>query len=197
MENNGNLYKLLSKGDETSFSRFFSKYKEKVYGFLLLFVKVPETAEEITIDVFLRIWQKRASLPEVIDMDAFLFTICKRKALDFLRKTSREKKVQQQIHESFERHQKNTAAASDAHAVLESRELAEMLFRSLSPQRKNILILSRIEGLSHKEISQRLNISQSTVKNTIVQAMKALEPLKDKLRIESCWLVFLLLFQKL
>jgi len=192
MKKNNHLYERLSKGDEVAFSHFFSMYREKVYHFVLLVVKAPEIAEEATIDVFLKLWQKRSALPGVNDMDAFLFIVAKRKALDFLEKASKDKKIQKMISESWSEY---SAASPNPHASMEHKELAEKVLSSLSPQRKAILMLSRVDGLSHKEISKQLNISQNTVKNTISQAIKSLESLKKKLWIETkrvgqqyCWL---------
>lgn len=49
----------ISRGDEIALGRFFDLYKAKVYGYLLSFVKLQEVAEELTLDVFLKIWQKK------------------------------------------------------------------------------------------------------------------------------------------
>lgn len=192
MKGQQNLLILLANGNEEAFNKFFYLKKDKIYHLLLASVKLPEIAEELTIDVFLKIWQKREALPEVENIDAFLFTICKRKALDFFKSAARDKKLQALINDQILREAQQPAIESNSLLSLESKELVEMLFKKLSPQRKAILMLSRVEGLSHKEISEELNISQNTVKNTITQTLKLLEPLKRKLWLETCWIVFIL-----
>ncbi|HMR81617.1 MAG TPA: RNA polymerase sigma-70 factor [Niabella sp.] len=188
MEKDSHLYELLSKGDEAAFNHFFSMYREKVHHFVLLIVKAPEIAEEVTIDIFLKLWQKRSELPGINDMDAFLFIVAKRKAIDFLKKASKDKKIKKRISENWPEAAEETP---DSYAFVEYKELLEIVLNTLPPQRKSILMLSRIDGLSHKEISSQLNISQNTVKNTISQTMKSLEPLKNKLWVETCWFAFL------
>ncbi|MGJ7029604.1 RNA polymerase sigma factor [Niabella hirudinis] len=183
---NQQLYERVANGDEAAFRDFFSIYRERVYRFAFLVIKSHEVAEEITIDVFLKIWQKRAELRDINDMDDFLFIISKRKGLDYLKKMARDKKIQEILErELLEERGMNSGLS----ASLEQREIIEKLLSGLSPQRKNILMMSRVDGLSHKEISDQLNISQHTVKNTISQTIKILEPLRKKLWLDACWFV--------
>jgi len=188
MEKDSHLYQRLSKGDEAAFSQFFSMYRERVHYFVSLVVKIPEIAEEVTIDIFLKLWEKRLELPGINDMDAFLFIIAKRKAIDFLKKASKDKKIKKIISENWP---VPMDVGPNSYTSVEYKELMETVLNTLPPQRRSILILSRVDGLSHKEISSQLNISQNTVKNTISQAVKSLEPLKNKLWTETCWFVSL------
>ncbi|WP_300596144.1 sigma-70 family RNA polymerase sigma factor [Niabella sp.] len=190
MMNDDTLLYEISLGNETAFSRFFNLHRDKVYGYLLSFVKLHEIAEELTLDVFFKIWQKKETLQVVHEPQAYLFTISKNKALDFLKTASRHAQVQQWIAEQIRTVQQGIATANAAQQ-LEHKELLTLVLNELSPQRRVILTLSRVEGLTHDEIARRLNISRSTVKNTISHTLKTLEQLRRTLGVETCWLLFL------
>ncbi|AHF16128.1 RNA polymerase [Niabella soli DSM 19437] len=182
----------ISRGDEIALGRFFDLYKAKVYGYLLSFVKLQEVAEELTLDVFLKIWQKKELLAEVKEPAAFLFVISKHKALDFLKAAARNARLQQLITDHITNASQSEQAQTSIAKHLEQKELITQLLNELSPQRKEILILSRLEGLSHVEIAQKLKISRNTVKNTITQTLRHLERVFNGNSIETCWIVFIL-----
>ncbi|MBO9619686.1 MAG: sigma-70 family RNA polymerase sigma factor [Niabella sp.] len=199
MINDTGLLLAISTGDETAFSRFFDLYKTKVYGYLLSFVKLQEVAEELTLDVFLKVWQKKEILAEVKEPAAFLFVVSKRKALDFLKMAARDQRLQQLIADHIAAATQSEQEQVSITNQLEQKELVEQLLKELSPQRKEILTLSRLEGLSHVEIAQKLHISRNTVKNTITQSLKHLERVFDGNSMETCWIIFVLggLFYKI
>lgn len=177
---------LIAAGNESAFRRFFDAYHNKVYGYIKTIVKTNEVAEEIMLDVFLKVWIKRAALPQVQNMDGFLFIICKRKALDFLKAAAKDKVLQQKI--AVEIAAVQTIDANNVTAAWENKDWLANTLKELSPQRKIIFTLSHIEGYSYDEIAQALSISRNTVKNTITQGLKSLR--KASRQVESCLTLF-------
>jgi DNA-directed RNA polymerase specialized sigma24 family protein len=62
---------------EKSFRYLFDRFKSQLYGFVLGVVQQPPVAEKITIDIFLGLWLCRDTLPEMSDLDEYIFmTAC-------------------------------------------------------------------------------------------------------------------------
>ena len=76
----------LLQGDELAFEKIYRLYSPRLYGKLLKLLKsVPQT-EEILQDVFLKVWEYRASIDPEKSFRAFLFKIAENKVYDFFRK---------------------------------------------------------------------------------------------------------------
>jgi RNA polymerase sigma-70 factor (ECF subfamily) len=181
----------ISLGDEKSFKRFFDLYKDKIYVYLLSIVKINEIAEELTSDVFLKIWLKRSELKNIENIDGYLFIIAKNKALDFLRAASRNKKLQEWIEESFSDNEAQNCR-DNVTVLLERQESVKKILEGLTVQRREIITLSHIEGYTYEEISNHLQISKNTVRNTIVQTIKVLQKWNGRPEIDAYWLIIIL-----
>lgn len=161
----------LLNGEERMFDEFYDAYKHKVYHFMLLYVKIPETAEELTIDVFVKLWHNRANLEIIENVDAFLFITCKRKALDFLRTAQKSKNIQSRIAEEIFQ----PAPSQDLHEKFETEDILHLALQQLPERRRIIFVLNRLQGFSYEEIANELNISIHTVRNTLAATTRQLK----------------------
>jgi RNA polymerase sigma-70 factor (ECF subfamily) len=168
---NAALLKSIAEGDESAFERFFVAYRDKLYNYLFRITKSNEIAEELVIDVFLKFWLRREMVAEIEDADAYLHKMAYNKALDFFRQASRHTELQKLISRQME------ITAKDADHVLLEHEYQSILsgaIEKLSPQRRLIFTMSRVDELSHEEIASKLNLSEHTVKNAIVKSLQVL-----------------------
>lgn len=165
-----NLLKLVAEGDETAFKCIFEMHREKLYNYLFRITKSREISEEIVIDVFVKLWMGRELIQDIHNLDAFLRKVAHNKALDYFRIASRNHALQKMIRQEIEMAQESAAD----HQVLskESDEIFHNAIKKLSPQRRIVFTLSRVEGLTHEEIAQKLNLSRNTVRNTISDTLR-------------------------
>lgn len=182
--------KLLKKGDMASFDAIYNKYCHKLHGFVLRYLKQEEDAEEIVQEVFIKIWEARGKIDVYTSFESFLFTIAYNSTISLLRKRISETKSREYL--------KCLQQIDTADTIIDEIQFKELnqkvqsLLQQLTPRQKEIYLLSREEGLTHKEIAQKLNISENTVKNHLVTTLKYL-----KSRIDSSLAVnilFLYLF---
>lgn len=159
----------ISAGDEQAFEVLFKQYRNKVYAYLLRITKFPEISEEITMDIFLKLWVRRDLLVNIRDPDAFLYKVAYNKALDFFRTTARHVRLQEAYTEHFIRLQE-TGQTSPMHE--ENLELLKKVVNGFPPRRKLIYRLSREENMTYEQIADHLNLSPKTVKNTMSSALK-------------------------
>lgn len=162
------LLSRITQGDEKAFRELFDLYRDRLYGYIYRIIKSREVAEELVMDVFMKIWLGKAMLPGISRFDSFLFRIAFNQSIDFLRVAGRDPVLHELIWENL---QYAADQRTDAHLLEE--EYAQKLRQAvglLPPQRGKIFRMSRIEGLSHREIAARLRISHHTVNNHIVEA---------------------------
>jgi RNA polymerase sigma-70 factor (ECF subfamily) len=138
-----------------------------VYALTLRILGDPGMAEEISLDAFWQVWQqidrfneKRGSLP------SWLFTIARSRAIDRLRSRVASKRTPNDAGGGNQ-----SQAPDEAVELAERRRLVHGAMAKLSAEQRSALELAYFEGLSHSEISARLNQPLGTVKTRIRQAM--------------------------
>ena len=163
------LFSRMSTGDLQAFAEIFYHYSQRIYGFILNKTKSEHLAEEIVQEVFIKLWNKREELADIENYGAYILTMATNKTYDFLRKMASEERLKQQVWSSIQTYSNLTEETLDLNA---SQALLREAIEQLPPQRKKVFLLSRQEGLSHFEISERLDLSPKTVNNHLVEALR-------------------------
>jgi RNA polymerase sigma-70 factor, Bacteroides expansion family 1 len=161
-------------GDQAAYKMLFSHYWDQVYAVALLFTKHSQLAEDMTQDVFARIWIKRASLEAIDDFNAWLFITARNLIYDKLRATTFSGAYDEYLVTVCN----DTAALPDEQ--LETKELEVIIHKGihhLPPQQQTAFKLSRFQGLSHEEIAAQMGISRESVKSYMVRSMASLRKL--------------------
>ncbi|MDX8339372.1 RNA polymerase sigma-70 factor [Draconibacterium sp. IB214405] len=170
---NTELVNLLKQGDIEAFDKIYNIYCHKLHQFVLRYLKQEEDAEEIVQEVFIKIWESRKKIDVHASFEAYLFTISYNSTISLLRKRISESKSREYL-KSVQEIQKANSVIDDLQ-YNELNDKVQSLLQQLTPRQKEIYMLSREEGLSHKEIAARLNISENTVKNHLVTTLKFLK----------------------
>lgn len=189
------LYQLIAGGDEQAFHFVYEQHWRKLFRFLYRMTKSREVAEELVADVFLKLWIGRELVPEIHNLDGFLYQIGRRKALDFLRLTARQSSLQKVVSLQMISEVLASTERPDQSLIEEEyRSTIEAAILQLSPQRKKIFIMSREEGMTHEEIGRELNLSPKTIKRTISDALESIRTyLKEHPDVRILlWLFFLI-----
>ena len=172
------LLERMKKGDEEAFRQIFDYYIRKVYQFVYGYLKETTEAEDVTQNVFQKIWEKRAIIDTNKSFGGFLFTIAYRSVIDHIRKEASQKKwAKYGVVYTDETVSYLTAdSLADKHQ-LES--LYQKAVNALSQKRKEVFILSRHEGMTNKSIATKLQISEKTVENHMTAALSSLKAFFD------------------
>jgi RNA polymerase sigma-70 factor (family 1) len=170
----------ISKGDEKAFRYLFDQYKTRVYYFILRLVRSEEVAEELTQDVFMRIWISRHTLTEVDNPGSYLFVTARNRSLDHLR----NQKIEKGMIQSLEKKMGDGTVNTTEEVILynETNRILQEAVRLLPEQQRTVYRLARLEGLSREEIAERLGISPNTVKNHLSSAIKTVKNYLDEHR---------------
>lgn len=162
----------LIAGDESAFRHVYDLYGARIYRLAYKFLKDKASSEEIVQETFIRLWLTREKIDVNGNLWLYLYVIAQRLSLNSLRAASRS----QQRVISMLADQTGMRNNPTEENVL-ARDLAdftEELIRKLPRQQQQVFRLSRLEGLSHKEIAALLHLSPHTVKNHLAEAIKSL-----------------------
>jgi RNA polymerase sigma-70 factor (family 1) len=182
----------LRNDDSVAFGAIYDRYYQDVYRYLLILVKVPEMAEDVTHEVFLKIWQVRHQLEIQQSFRSYLLRVGHNKAIDMNRKIAAESSLMNQL---LYHYKANSIADNFSEADLKGfNSLIEEALRSITPQRRKVFEMSKKEEKSYEEIAQELNISQNTVK---VHMSRTLALLRNFILERIQYSVILVLIKKL
>ncbi len=179
----------LSAGEEEAFDKIYDHYVHSIYSFVVNFVKSPELAEDLTQEIFIRIWENRSQLGKVKSFRAYLFVTARNHALNFLRKASNNNVVLTEIINGY-------VSPKGANEMI-SKEYVQWLhnvLESMSPQMRAAFKLCREQNKSYDEVADLLQITKNTVKKHMVRSMRIIKGRLDlDLGISICLFLFITL----
>jgi RNA polymerase sigma-70 factor (ECF subfamily) len=157
-------------GNEESFKILFNNYNERLFYYISTIVKSPQVAEEIVMDVFLKIWLGKEIIPQIEKFDSFLFRVAHNKSIDFLRSVAKDEQFKELLWKQmqFPGDEKADSCLIRKEFECKLREAISLL----SVQRRKAYQLSREEDMNHEQIAQQLGLSKNTVNNHIVEAQR-------------------------
>lgn len=153
--------------DIKSFEEMFRRFHPPLVKYASTILYAREEAVEAVQDVFVNVWNKRDQLEFGAELKAYLYRAVRNHCLNRIRK-------QQLDTVSLDEQLINVSSVDDAGGGEKEKRL-RMVFQEIDALPTNcreIFIMSRVEGLSHKEIAQILDISSKTVENQIGIALK-------------------------
>ena len=167
------LVRLLSRiadGDHASFIDLYDATSAKLYGVILRILKRRDLADEIMQDVYLKIWRNAG------DFDAaraspitWMATIARNRALDDVRRKQ---------HQSIEDTPSASEVVDPQPLASDDIELAEDLARlercldALGEEKKTLIKLAYLEGLSRQQLAERSGQPVATIKTWLHRGLK-------------------------
>lgn len=168
-----NLQEEIARNDsEQAFAALFRLLYDRLIRFCMQYVSSREAAEEVVSDVFVRIWERRAGLTEVGNLEVYLFVSVRNQAYNYQEKYS---SMRISPLENGEWELKDTG---DPGRDMEWKEMAARLDREvnlLPDQCRKVFRLIKEEGFRYKEVAQILNISPRTVETQLFRAIRRLQ----------------------
>ena len=159
----------VASGDEGAFTILFEQYAPRVMHIATLFTDFEDMAEDIVQDVFMKVWLRRSSLPEILDFNNWIFIVARNLSINALKKIAKAG-----IHyESLPDHLPYTSAFADAD--LDAKDLEKHIreaMQLLTEQQQKVFELAKIKDLNREEISKTLGLSPNTVKMHLVRSTR-------------------------
>lgn len=176
----------MDSGPANSFNAVYTTYYKKSFLFVKSYVHDELVAEDIVSESLIKLWERMKSQP-VESVQAFLFTILKNSALDYLKHEAIERKAFKMMHKNISRELEirvSVLQSCDPNEIF-SFEIEQIIRKTLSelPEKsRKVFMMSRFENKSNKEIADIFNITVKGVDYHIALTLKALRiSLKDYL----------------
>jgi RNA polymerase sigma-70 factor (ECF subfamily) len=173
-------------GDQAAWEQIVRLYWRKVFNVAYKFVGAHDQAEDLTQEIFLKIFRSLATFDRRANFQTWLISVSRNLCIDHYRSVRKER---QTIDRDVAAEDLSPAAATASPlATLENRDLASLLRRALQtlPQSLRVAVLLRdLQELSYLEIAERLNLPEGTVKSRINRGRRELARQVVRLRGES------------
>jgi RNA polymerase sigma-70 factor, ECF subfamily len=173
------LLRRAQKGDEGAFRTLVETYEGPVYNYVLRMVGDRALAEDLTQEIFLRIYQGLSGFSLRCRFTTWLFQVAKNRVLDELR--ARDRKPQSVVP------LEEMPPLEVVDAPPERVEAIDAVWRAvalLNPDLKMALLLRDVVGLSYTEIADALEITLATVKWRIFKAREEVQLALEREGIE-------------
>ena len=192
IHNEKELLSQIADGNRDDFQVLYRHYFPIVQRYITLFEPTKAYLDELTQDIFIRIWEKRGMLAGVESFRSYLFLMCRNTVFNYFR----SRKVQQRTRELGD--PDDAPGGNDPENVLLYKQyynIAAEAIEKLPEGRRKILKMSLDRGLSLDEIAAELNISRSGVKKQMYAATAFVRQyLQDHGEMSLLLFVFLSLF---
>lgn len=150
------LLQQIAEGKEYAFRELFGQYRQMVYGFAFAHVRSEALADEITQEVFVKIWTAGEKLGRIVAFDAWLRKVTLNLVYSYFRKVKHQREV-------LEAYAMRQEVARDTTAETVNMEEVERLLhkalQSLTEQQRTIFRMSREENMKYADIGTALGIS--------------------------------------
>jgi len=163
----------LKSGDSDAFAFFYDKYVTRIYRFVYIRTSNQQVAEDLTQDIFLKIWQHLVDKHEIKSFQAFIFRIARNTIIDHYRLINRQELPLEYADDIVtpvdEQEIKKLDKSIDADVLI--REI-----NKLKTEYQEVLALRYIEDLTIDEIAE---VIQKDKRNVRVLIHRALNKLKE------------------
>lgn len=159
------------KANNLDFKEFYEQYFDRIYIFLSGKISSKEEAKDLVQDVFIKIFQNWKRVQQAPKLDSYIFTIVRNTLIDYYRKSTKITPLEEinlQEEKEIQISSENNTPSKEQLLLLHK------AIESLPEQRKQIIKLKKLHGLSTEEIACDLSLSKRTVENQVFRAMTTL-----------------------
>ena len=180
------LVAAVRRGDDRAFEALYSRYQRRIHAYVMGMVKDHGRAEDVTQEVFVSALRRMRETERPIAFKPWIYEIAKNACIDQFRRSRRAEEVSLEADEGLAPADYGRLVGSDPapHDAVETKQDLNDLcgaFGGLSDAHHEILLLRELEGLSYREIGDRMGMSRPAVESTLFRARRRLTEEYDEL----------------
>jgi RNA polymerase sigma factor (sigma-70 family) len=173
------LVQAVRAGDDHAFERLYHRYHRRIAAYIFGMVHDHGRAEDLTQEVFVSALRRMRQTDRAIAFKPWIYEIAKNASIDAFRRARRAEEVSYDADEGLGAadHVKLAATSPSPDAAVDAKQDLDHLcgaFGGLSDAHHEILVLRELEGLSYREIGERLGMSRPSVESTLFRARRRL-----------------------
>lgn len=167
------LMERVAQDDREALQGLMNRYWDALLSYAANMLGDRDASEDIVQNTFVLVWERRGRWTTTGSVSAYLYRTTRNLSLN----AGRDRLLRQQRHAESADQGMETLRARTPHEKLEEGALRaeiEAAISRLSDRRREVLILSRFHGLSHRQIAETLGTSRRTVANQMTEALEEL-----------------------
>jgi RNA polymerase sigma-70 factor (ECF subfamily) len=175
-----------AEGDQSAWDTIVRTYWRKVFNVAYRFVGTYDEAEDLTQEIFLKVFRSLATFDRRANFQTWLISVSRNLCIDRYRSGRRDREIF--AREVDAATVQAPSSGPSPQARVETRDRVALLreaLRALSPALRAAVLLRDIHELSYQEISKKLGIAEGTVKSRINRGRAELARQIERLRAES------------
>ncbi|MDO5522989.1 MAG: RNA polymerase sigma-70 factor [Bacteroidia bacterium] len=164
----------LKQASQKAFAVIYERYHKVLYVISYQYLREEERAKDVVQDVFTKLWEERETITVETNLKSYIYSMTRNHLLNIIKRESR------QIISNYENERETLADTDNLLQTIAERELQETLYEAihkLPKQKRSVCLLKMEEELSNKEIGERLNITENTVKKHYSKSLVMLRPI--------------------
>jgi len=168
--------------DNAAWDQIVARYRRKVFHIAYKFTGKHDEAEDLTQEIFLRVFRSLDKFHQDADFSTWLGSVARNHCIDHYRASKREREV---VVEDLAAFDLAPAASGNPHRALEDSDRRSFLRRGLDllpGKLREAVVLRDLQGLSYQEMADRLGLPEGTVKSRINRGREELSRLLLKAR---------------
>lgn len=159
-------------GDQHAFSNLYNKFWEDLYRHAIKRINDSQAVEDLMQELFVQFWERRADIDIHMNLPAYLFGMLKYKVIDYYGTLKNQPQLSTNLAEHLHKYVQSHPDELETYLALE--QILELELQKMSTNMQQAVLL-RWEHCSIKEIAQKLNLSEQTVKNNLSEATRRLQ----------------------
>jgi RNA polymerase sigma factor (sigma-70 family) len=180
------LVAAVRRGDDRAFEALYARYHRRIHAYVMGMVKDHGRAEDITQEVFVSALRRMRETERPIAFKPWVYEIAKNACIDQFRRTRRAEEVSLEADEGLAPSDYGKLVGSDPTpdaAVVAKQDLDHLCgaMGGLSDTHHEILVMREFEGMSYREIGERMGMSRPAVESTLFRARRRLTEEYDDL----------------
>jgi len=181
------LVQAVRAGDDHAFERLYNRYHRRISAYIFGMVHDHGRAEDLTQEVFVSALRRMRQTDRPIAFKPWIYEIAKNACIDAFRRTKRAEEVSIDAEGGLAPadHGKLASISPSLDATVDGKQQLDDLcgaFGGLSDAHHQILVMRELEGLSYREIGERLDMSRPSVESTLFRARRRLTEEYEDLR---------------
>lgn len=163
------LTKRLQNDDLNAFNELYRRYHSAIYYNILKLARDLFIAEDIVQEVFIALWEKRHSLDNGQEISGWLFVVSYNKSISHLKQKLKESLAQAELQQNshYNLDERNDLVDIQMHIL-------ENAIAELSPQKRRVFELCKMQRKTYEEAGEELKISKHTVKEYLSGALNSI-----------------------
>lgn len=171
------------EGDQTAWEAIVGQHRRRVFNIAYQFVGTPEEAEDLTQEIFLRIFKSLHTFDRRANFQTWIVSVSRNLCIDHYRSVRKERAMVDRGVDARELSPASTTMSPQA--ALERQDQVALLkaaLKALSPSLRRAVLLRDIRELTYQEIGKQLGLPEGTVKSRLNRGRTELARQIERLR---------------